>query len=112
MIFMEDLRTQFEYLEDNAFLRPRQFQLLNEAIEDIHKHGWVHGDLRRPNILISKVIDDNHIKLIDFDWSGKVEQVRYPHYMNPSLTWPSGAESGKIIKQEHDLYWLQQLRSV
>ena len=54
----------------------------------------------------------NRIKLIDFDWSGKVEQVRYPNYMNPSVIWPTGVESGKIIKQEHDLYWLRQLHPV
>ncbi len=39
-----------------------------------HKHDFVHGDLREPNILC----DGDRVKLIDFDWGGKVDEAYHP----------------------------------
>src|SRR5258708_8935234 len=46
----------------------------------LHKAGYVFGDLRLPNILN---LQDGHVMMIDFDWSGFEGQVFYPMGLNP-----------------------------
>lgn len=41
---------------------------LRMAIETLHAKGFVHGDLREPNVLVTK---EGDVKIIDFDWSGR-----------------------------------------
>ena len=52
---------------------------LRMAIETLHAKGFVHGDLREPNVLVTKEAD---VKIIDFDWCGKVGEARYPSNIN------------------------------
>jgi serine/threonine protein kinase len=48
-----------------------------------HSNGFVHGDLREPNILCS----GKTVMLIDFDWGGKVGDACYPPAcLAPELT--------------------------
>ena len=43
-----------------------------EIIELLHNGGFVHGDLRPSNIMVSlSEMEDKVLKFIDFDWSGK-----------------------------------------
>ena len=108
MIFMEDLRDH-SFATISGYLNEKQFKILEKAVEDIHNEDWVHGDLREPNILISANNQDI-IKLIDFDWSGKVGKVHYPTYLNPKVDWPKGVVSGALIQKEHDMWWLEKLK--
>ena len=32
------------------------------------------------------------VKIIDFDWGGKEEAVRYLTYLNPDISWPLGVK--------------------
>ena len=48
---------------------------LQELVQSFHDAGFVHGDLREPNILC----DGDKLKLIDYDWGGVVGEARYPH---------------------------------
>jgi serine/threonine protein kinase len=48
---------------------------LRTAIQILHDAGFVHGDLREPNILVAGSGD---MKIIDFDWCGKEGEVCYP----------------------------------
>lgn len=41
---------------------------LEKLMQSFHEYGFVHGDLREPNILC----DGETAMLIDFDWGGKV----------------------------------------
>ena len=48
---------------------------LQKLVQSFHDAGFVHGDLREPNILC----DEDKLKLIDYDWGGVVGEARYPH---------------------------------
>jgi hypothetical protein len=48
---------------------------LQELVQSFHDAGFVHGDLREPNLLC----DEDKLKLIDYDWGGVVGEARYPH---------------------------------
>ena len=50
---------------------------------------------------------DIQVKIIDFDWGGKEEAVRYPPRLNPNISWPLGVQINKPIKQIHDNDLLQ-----
>ena len=80
---------------------------LEEAVKTMHEEGYVHGDLRRQNILVV----DNTVRILDFDWAGKYPMARYPKELNMSsnCNWHSDVISGGIISGEHDLYQIKQI---
>ena len=104
------------------YLNPSQYQPFRlssdkEAIPEVtkshiialHERGYVHGDIRRPNILIGA---DNAVKLVDFDWAGKIREARYPPHVNLNLDGldrPDWVEGEKLITVEHDLEMVKLL---
>ncbi|KAI0090513.1 hypothetical protein BDY19DRAFT_935555 [Irpex rosettiformis] len=79
---------------------------LREAINLLHKHGLVHGDLRRPNVLVV----GNGVRLIDFDWSGKSGEVRYPEtILLEEHEWHPDVDRCGPIEKEHDAYMFEKL---
>ncbi|KIJ57044.1 hypothetical protein M422DRAFT_23158 [Sphaerobolus stellatus SS14] len=42
-----------------------EFSQVQKALQLLHTHGFVFGDLRSPNILIT---GDSKVKIVDFDW--------------------------------------------
>ena len=83
-------------------------QQLKTGLKTLHGQNLVHGDLWRPNILID---EEGCVKLIDFEWSGKVGVVRYPALLNPEIPWPEGVEVGGLIQSEHDQFKWRYTRS-
>jgi len=73
---------------------------MEELMRRFHREGYVHGDLRAPNILCK----DDKVMLVDFDWGGKVGEVSYPgtiEFLSPDLT--VGREGkGMVITQADD----------
>jgi serine/threonine protein kinase len=67
---------------------------VHEAVKFLHQKKFVHGDIRCPNIIIedSNGEEDKHVKLVDFDWSRRVGEVRYPLHLLKDITWPKGVE--------------------
>ena len=67
---------------------------LIELLETMKTEGFVHGDLRPNNIMCRELLGpwnergDLEIKVIDFDWAGKLGVARYPAIMNPDIAWP------------------------
>jgi serine/threonine protein kinase len=68
---------------------------IDKVITHLHGKGYVHGDLRPPNFIVS----DGKLILVDFDWGGKDREARFPRKeLHPAL----GAKGGTVITKEHD----------
>ncbi|KAJ7707143.1 hypothetical protein B0H16DRAFT_1633916 [Mycena metata] len=87
-------------------LEPGHYEALKKALEEFHKQGYVFGDLREPNILFPQA---GGPMLVDFDWSGKSGDVRYPLSLNEAIEWPPGAKAMRPIYPEHDRWMLERL---
>lgn len=80
----------------------------SEALDILHNCNICHGDFRHTNILVQS----DRISVIDFDWSGEVGTVKYPHFMNHAdIQWPAGVSDGELISKEHDKHWLEQFNN-
>jgi len=66
---------------------PALVKLLNTMKEK----GVVHGDLRPNNIMCRAEGQELEIKVVDFDWAGKLGSAKYPAIMNPAIEWPGTA---------------------
>ncbi|KAG9310575.1 hypothetical protein JVU11DRAFT_9130 [Chiua virens] len=88
---------------------PTSFETdIRNAFKHLHDGGYVYGDLRRPNVMITS---EGGLKLIDFDWAGKKDEARYPIAISGSIRWPAGVQGLGLIQQEHDLVMLEGLIS-
>jgi len=76
----------------------KHIESLRRAVKTLHDEKLVFGDLRRPNILITK----DGLRLVDFDWSGKQGIVRYPIDISSVIRWPKGVKGEAKIEVEHD----------
>lgn len=48
-------------------------------------------------------------RIIDFDWAGKLGEVRYPPGLSGMITWAEGVNDCELIKPEHDIFMLGKL---
>jgi serine/threonine protein kinase len=79
---------------------------ITSLIKELHNHGYVHGDLRNTNLFVG----NNTFMLLDFDWAGRIEEARYPMYLNrEDIRRPNGASDGEKIVVKHDLDILECL---
>lgn len=93
----------------SALKLPENFhQDLTKAIDYCHTKGFVFGDLRKPNIMITQ---GSKVQLIDFDWAGREGEVRYPISISPSIAWPKGVRGNGYILKQHDLEMLLHYRN-
>ncbi|KAJ7639135.1 hypothetical protein FB45DRAFT_739360, partial [Roridomyces roridus] len=46
----------------------------------------VHGDLRPENILVH---ENGSVRVVDFDWAGKVGEVHYPYNLYRDTGFPA-----------------------
>jgi serine/threonine protein kinase len=76
------------------------------ALDLLHNNGLVFGDLRPPNVMITKA---KEVKLIDFDWAGVSGQVKYPCLISSSVDWPADVKALDIIQVAHDNDMLTRL---
>ncbi|PIL36521.1 hypothetical protein GSI_00210 [Ganoderma sinense ZZ0214-1] len=89
MVIMEEVQTEpgrmdphpCNYHQDDVDIVQRD---IGRAVNILHEHGLVHGDLRVPNM----VIHWGRGYLIDFDWAGVEGVARYPPSLNPEVKWP------------------------
>jgi len=80
---------------------------LREAMKTLHDAGYVHGDLREPNILLTA----DGLKIVDFDWCGKEGTARYPADISlvPDLEWHERVYCGGLITKDHDEHMFEVL---
>ncbi|THU95311.1 hypothetical protein K435DRAFT_798248 [Dendrothele bispora CBS 962.96] len=104
------------------------YRSVKEILNVLHGSGYVHGDLRRQNIMIEmpvgreregegqeqgsfKTPESGRIVLFDFDWAGKAGTARYPmSRLNRRTAYPLEVAEGKKIKLEHDEWMLEELK--
>ena len=76
-------------------------------LEEMHRAGWVHGDLRSTNVMVKKSGLDGSFLFIDFDWSSKNQEVVYPSFVNRTeVRQPIGVDDGEPILAIHDVKML------
>ncbi|KAH7923002.1 hypothetical protein BV22DRAFT_1113588 [Leucogyrophana mollusca] len=81
---------------------------LREVIQRLHSLGFVYGDLRQPNVMVTK--EGGQIQLIDFDWAGKKGIAKYPLILSNAIDWPVGVSGLQAIEEQHDLDMLSPER--
>ncbi|CAJ0835233.1 11756_t:CDS:2 [Entrophospora sp. SA101] len=74
----------------------------------LHDENYVHGDLHLINMMISITnLDEYELRIVDFDWSGRDSNVKYPLLINSEVSWHQGVTGGAPIKKEHDIQLLK-----
>ena len=59
------------------------------------------------NVMVKKSGLDGSFLFIDFDWSGKNQEVVYPSFVNRTeVRWPIGVDDGEPILAIHDVEML------
>ena len=76
------------------------------ALQILHDNGYVYGDLRRSNILVTK---EEQVKLVNFEMTGLDGKDRYPLGISPLVEWPDGVEGLSVMKIEHDVDMLNKM---
>jgi serine/threonine protein kinase len=109
MVVMQYMDKSYQLLSK---LEHKDRELFKDSIEQsvslLHKYGFVHGDLRPSNVLVSKI--DPQALLIDFDAAGEADEVVYPPNLNTvDIEWPEGVSDGVPITMEHDNYMFERL---
>ncbi|KAI6010235.1 hypothetical protein EDC04DRAFT_809040 [Pisolithus marmoratus] len=108
MVVMDDLSNDYETLANMSVPVPTK-SLIRAKLAGFHKAGFVHGDIRDTNIMVSKS-DNTQFRIIDFDWAGIAGEVKYPAFLNPEVRRPEGATDGEFILAEHDDAMLNDIR--
>ncbi|KIK74259.1 hypothetical protein PAXRUDRAFT_791416, partial [Paxillus rubicundulus Ve08.2h10] len=99
MVVMDALSKDYVPLSRSS-LSASAFTDIRKKLKDLHNGGFVHGDIRDTNILVN---NNGKFMIVDFDWAGKINEARYPPYVNREDIWrPDGAIDGQIILTEHD----------
>ncbi|KAI6043647.1 hypothetical protein EDC04DRAFT_672629 [Pisolithus marmoratus] len=86
--------TLFNALKERAV--PANFPThLRQAIAYLHGAGFVFGDLREPNIMVTPRNKFTPV-LIDFDWAGKDGEVLYPASNLSDIPWSTARIISKL----------------
>jgi len=114
MVVMDDVSHQYRWMRKP--LKMKVYQAAEKALALLHKDGYVHGDVRETNIMVKRDGVDSEdlgeIILVDFDWAGKENTVRYPSNItlnHPDIPRPESVERGGLIFSAHDVEMLRLL---
>ncbi|MGK9460771.1 protein kinase domain-containing protein [Streptomyces sp. G6] len=79
-----------------------------EGLAQLHRAGWVHGDLKPANVLLMK---DGSVRLADFNMAAELEGTHAytpafstPDYTPPELLWSEIGERGRRIRPSADVW--------
>jgi hypothetical protein len=108
MVVMDRIGDYIEFHQSPTV--PDIFDELHDALSQLHKAGFVHGDIRDTNIMVHGSGEQRFL-LVDFDWAGKIGEVEYPPnvYHGKDLWRPDGALDGELIMAVHDIQMLHHL---
>ena len=98
VVVMKYVKSSCEILD---LSNPKKRKIAQRILDAFDAKNYVHGDLRLPNLIISDETED--IMLLDFDWAGVADQVKYPDNLNIfDIKWPHGVCAGAKIMKKHD----------
>ncbi|CAL9557480.1 hypothetical protein SUDANB176_04574 [Streptomyces sp. enrichment culture] len=79
-----------------------------EGLVQLHRAGWVHGDLKPANVLL---MADGSVRLADFNMAAELEGTHAytpafatPDYTPPELLWSEIGERGRRIRPSADVW--------
>ncbi|MEU6479553.1 protein kinase [Streptomyces sp. NPDC047017] len=79
-----------------------------EGLAQLHRAGWVHGDLKPANVLLMR---DGSARLADFNMAAELEGTHAyspafstPDYTPPELLWSEIGERGRQIRPSADVW--------
>ncbi|MFI0977578.1 protein kinase [Streptomyces sp. NPDC021093] len=79
-----------------------------EGLHQLHRAGWVHGDLKPGNVLL---MADRTVRLGDFSTAAELEGTHAyapafstPDYTPPELLWSEAGERGTQIRSSSDIW--------
>ncbi|MBH5135506.1 protein kinase [Streptomyces sp. HB-N217] len=79
-----------------------------EGLHQLHRAGWVHGDLKPANVLL---MQGGSVRLADFNMAAELEGTHAytpafstPDYTPPELLWPEVDERGTRIRPSADVW--------
>ncbi|MQY35252.1 hypothetical protein SRB17_32250 [Streptomyces sp. RB17] len=79
-----------------------------EGLAQLHRAGWVHGDLKPANVLL---MPDGSARLADFNMAAELEGTHAytpafstPDYTPPELLWAEIGERGRRIRPSADVW--------
>ncbi|KAJ8580322.1 hypothetical protein M405DRAFT_778345 [Rhizopogon salebrosus TDB-379] len=109
MIVMEMIGEDYCCLGESS-ARYSHYDEITTKLVSLHQESLVHGDIRDTNIMVKKDGSPG-ILFVDFDWSGKIGEIRYPMnvYRGKRLWRPAGAKDGQLILAEHDIQMLDAM---
>lgn len=110
MVVMDKIDDDYTPLSTASMtMRGHLYDLIKKKLEELHQSGMVHGDIRDANIMVQTTANDNFM-LLDFDWAGKIGEVKYPMNVNRTDLWrPDDAVDGELIKADHDMMMLDDM---
>ena len=92
-------------LASMASITPGVTNAFKKAVALMQQNNYVHGDLRPQNIIIT----DNSVRILDFDWAGQEQTVRYPSALDITIKWHPAVRPGGLVEKHHDDYQVQIL---
>lgn len=121
MVVMEKLADDYQELQSSARQLLDQakgivYNQLKEWLTAFHDGGFVFGDLRPPNVMVSaKAIAAGHkgVRLVDFDWAGKQGDCKYPPFLNrEDICWHPDVRVNALVMSNHDEFMLNGIRRI
>ena len=114
MVVIDDISHQYCWMQKP--LKKKIYQAAEKALVLLHKNGYVHGDVRKTNIMVKRDGVNSEglgeIILVDFDWAGKENTVWYPSNImlnHPDILRPESVEHEGLISSAHDVEMLRLL---
>ena len=114
MVVMDYVGDAYEELDDvwpnlTPEVKEKYTAEVLEKVKSMHAAGYVHGDIRRTNVMVKKNGGEGML-LIDFDWAGIIDATKYPMNVNRrDISRHAQAVDGAVIKVEHDTYMTENL---
>ncbi|KAI0252353.1 hypothetical protein BJV78DRAFT_1281708 [Lactifluus subvellereus] len=96
--------------------RQKVLSKVTDIVQALHKNHLVHGDIRSTNLLVDDQTlardEDLVIHLLDFDWAGRIGEVKYPMGVNTeTMTRPAGVAGAIIGNLEDEVFKKKKLPS-